>query len=360
MIDGSSVFVIAEAGVNHNGSVEMAIQLVDAAKEAGADAVKFQTFKAENLVSKFAEKADYQQQFTDASENQFEMLKKLELSELDHQNIFNHCTTVGIRFMSSPFDHVSLDMLVNSFDLPLLKLGSGELTNAPLLLAAARSGKPIILSTGMSTLAEIEEALSVIAFGYLNSNDSPGIEAFKHAFNSENGKSLLRKNIVLLHCTTEYPSPYSEVNLRAMDTLKKTFGFPVGYSDHTDGWVIPLAAVARGARVIEKHFTMSRDLPGPDHAASLEPDELKKMVHAIRQVELSLGSREKEPTASELRNMKVARKSLVALKAIKQGESFTEENITVKRPGIGIPPIQFWVYHGEVADRSYSEDELIQ
>ncbi len=309
MLSPRHVFIIAEAGVNHNGSIDLALELVDAAKASGVDAVKFQTFKAANLVSRDADKADYQKQSTGSSESQLSMLKKLELSKEDHEKIIAHCGRVGIEFMSSPFDHESLDMLVDYFDLPKLKLGSGELTNAPLLLAVARTGKPLILSTGMSTIDEVEDALVVLAFGYLEAGGAPCIEGFRQAFASDKGKEVLRSNVILLHCTTEYPAPYGEANLLAMDTLAHTFGLPVGYSDHTDGWTMSLAAVARGARVIEKHFTLDRNLLGPDHKASLEPEELKAMVDAIRQIELGLGDGTKQPTASELKNMKIARKS---------------------------------------------------
>jgi len=360
MTSTEHVFIIAEAGVNHNGSVDLAIELVDAAKKAGADAVKFQTFKAGNLVSKYAEKANYQKQPTDILENQLTMLKRLELSKQDHQKIIEHCCSVGIEFMSSPFDHESLDLLVNCFGLSQLKLGSGELTNAPLLLAVARTGKNLILSTGMSTLIDVEEALSVLAFGYLNQKDLPVNADFQNAFISDAGKNVLQEKVMLLHCTTEYPTPCDEVNLLAMDTLKQTFGVPVGYSDHTQGWVISVAAVAREARVIEKHFTLDRNLPGPDHQASLEPDELKTMVDAIRQIELGLGDGKKQPTLSELENMKAARKSLVALGPISKGECFTEDNLTVKRPGGGVSPIQYWNYLGRIAERSYSIDEVIE
>lgn len=360
MNEASRVFVIAEAGVNHNGSVEMAIQLIDAAMEAGADAVKFQTFKAEHLVSQYAEKAGYQKRTTDSGQSQLQMLKELELSDEAHQSLIEHCHRIGIRFMSSPFDLESLELLVNQFDLPLLKLGSGELTNAPLLLAVAQSGRPLILSTGMSTLDEIEEALSVLAFGYLKEGGAPGRDAFARAYRDKRAGNLLKQNVVLLHCTTEYPAPFDEVNLRAMDTMAAMFDLPVGYSDHTLGWIMPVAAVARGARVIEKHFTMDRSLPGPDHKASLEPDELRQMVSAIRQVESGLGDGRKAPSSSELANMVVARKSLVALIPICKGERFTANNLTVKRPGGGVPPIRYWDYLGRISGRDYGEDEVIR
>ncbi len=360
MHNSSPVFVIAEAGVNHNGSIDMALQLVDAAAAAGADAVKFQTFIAENLVSKYADKANYQQQSTDAKENQLTMLKQLELSKQDHQRIIERCCNAGITFMSSPFDHKSLDLLVNDFGLSQLKLGSGELTNAPLLLAAAQTGRSIILSTGMSALAEVESALSVLSFGYLDKKTDPCIDEFERAYASDEGKKLLHNKVTLLHCTTEYPAPYGEVNLLAMDTLAHAFGVPVGYSDHTDGWTMPLAAVARGAAVIEKHFTLDRNLPGPDHRASLEPDVLKKMIESIRQVEVALGNGIKQVAPSEEKNIPIVRKSLIAAKNIAYGECFSPHNLTVKRPGYGISPFRYWEYLGRPAGRAYTRDEVIE
>lgn len=360
MHNNTPVFIIAEAGVNHNGSIDMALQLVDAAAAAGADAVKFQTFIAENLVSKYADKANYQQQSTDATENQLTMLKQLELSKQDHQKIIERCCNADITFLSSPFDHTSLDLLVNNFGLSQIKLGSGELTNAPLLLAAARSGRSIILSTGMATLAEVESALSVLAFGYLNKTIDPCMDAFACSYASEEGKQRLQNKVTLLHCTTEYPAPYVETNLRAMDTLAHVFSLPVGYSDHTDGWAIPLAAVARGATVIEKHFTLDRKLSGPDHRASLEPDALKKMIESIRQIEMALGSGVKQAAPSEEKNRPMVRKSLVAAMNIACGERFSRQNLTVKRPGYGVSPFQYWDYLGRPASRSYSYDEVIE
>ncbi len=360
MHNSSPVFIIAEAGVNHNGSIDMALQLVDAAATAGADAVKFQTFIAENLVSKYADKANYQRWYTDATENQLEMLKQLELSKQDHQKIIERCCNSDITFISSPFDHASLDLLVNDFGLSQIKLSSGELTNAPLLLASAQSGRSIILSTGMSTLAEVESALSVLAFGYLNKTTDPCMDAFERSYESDEGKQWLKNKVTLLHCTTEYPAPYGEVNLLAMDTLAHAFDVPVGYSDHTDGWTIPLAAVARGAKVIEKHFTLDRNLPGPDHRISLEPDALKKMIESIRQVEMALGSGVKQAAPSEEKNRPIVRKSLVAATNIACGEHFSRQNITVKRPGYGVSPFRYWDYLGRPASRSYSYDEVIE
>lgn len=352
-------YVIAEAGVNHNGSLELALQLVDEAAKAGADAVKFQTFQADKLVVRTAKKADYQLQTTDSRESQWEMLKKLELSSDDHTELVNYCKEKGIQFLSTPFDLDSLDLLT-SYNLPYLKISSGDLTNSLLLLKAARSGTRIILSTGMSTLAEIEKALSVLAFGFLHADQKPSSEAFYQAYCSSEGQKILNEKVTLLHCTTEYPTPFSEVNLRVMDTLRETFGLPVGLSDHTQGIAVPIAAVARGAAVIEKHFTLDKNLPGPDHKASLNPEEMAEMIQGIRQIEEALGSPRKVPTRSETKNMNVARKSLAAAVPIKKGEIFTEENLTVKRPGEGISSIHYWDWIGSRANRDYQADEFIR
>jgi N-acetylneuraminate synthase len=356
---GGRTYVIAEAGVNHNGSLEMACKLIDAAAEAGADAVKFQTFKAENLVSLSAPKAEYQKRTTAVEESQFDMIRKLELDEASHRHLIEHCNARSIQFLSTPFDFESVDLLARTFDLPFLKIPSGEITNGPLLLYITQTGKPVILSTGMSTLDEVEQALGVLAFGYLNEG-TPSLTAFRDAFTSEAGQAALKSNVRLLHCTTEYPAPFEDVNLRAVDTLAETFGLPVGYSDHTTGINIPVAAVAKGAVIIEKHFTLDRDLPGPDHKASLEPDELKAMVMAIREVEIALGNGIKSPTASELQNLPVARKSLVVKAGIKAGDVFTSENLGAKRPGDGVSPMEYWNYLGQKSTRSYRADDKVK
>jgi len=352
-------YLIAEAGVNHNGSLEMAMQLIDVAADAGADAVKFQTFKAEKIVSRMAPKAEYQTKTTIPTESQADMLKKLELDEYAHRILIEYCHKKSIEFLSTPFDLDSVDLLANTYNLPRLKLPSGEITNALLLLKAAQTGKPIILSTGMSTLGEIELALGVLAFGYSKTNEKPSLVAFQEAYFSNEGLRALQENVILLHCTTEYPAPFKDVNLRAMDTLHTAFGLPVGYSDHTPGITIPIAAVARGAIVIEKHLTLDRNLPGHDHKASLAPDEFNKMVQSIRQVEESLGSSFKIPAPSEIKNKPVARKSLVAAQFIRKGEIFTEENIAIKRPGNGISPMEYWEWLGKLAIKDYKVDEFI-
>lgn len=351
-------FIIAEAGVNHNGSLDMAKRLIAVAAEAGADAVKFQTFKAENLVSRIAPKAEYQTRTTAGDESQFEMIRKLELNELAHEILVEHCRLCGIQFLSTPFDLESVDLLTKRFDLPCIKIPSGDITNAPLLHKIAQTGKPVILSTGMSTLGEIEDALGVLSFGYLRC-DSPSTAAFRACYCSAKGQELLRDKVTLLHCTTEYPAPLEDVNLKVMDTLRCTFGLPVGYSDHTEGIAVPVAAVARGAVVIEKHFTLDRTLPGPDHLASLEPDQLRQMVDAIRAVEKALGSSRKHPASSEYKNIAVARKSLVAAIPILAGDVFTSENLAAKRPGSGLSPMHYWDMLKKKAERDYSADELV-
>ncbi|MDH4618262.1 N-acetylneuraminate synthase [Brevibacillus sp. AY1] len=353
-------FIIAEAGVNHNGSLEMAKEMVYRAAEAGADAVKFQTFRAEKIISKYAEKAEYQIKTTKYEETQLEMVKKLEMDEKMHEVLVECCTECKIEFLSTPFDLESVDLLAKKIRVHQIKIPSGEITNAPLLLKAAQTDLPILLSTGMSTLGDIEEALGVLAYGYLNRDQLPSREKFQNAYFCDEGRELLQKKVTLLHCTTEYPAPFEEVNLRVLETLEKAFRLPVGLSDHTDGITIPIAAVACGAKVIEKHFTLDRTLPGPDHRASIEPNELKQMVNSLRLVEKALGCSNKLPASSELKNRQIVRKSIVAIKPIKIGELFTKENISAKRPGNGISPMQYWDLLGTPASRDYEEDEVIR
>jgi len=353
--------IIAEAGVNHNGDEALAFKLVDAAHKAGADIVKFQTFKAKNLVTGKAKQADYQKTNTQKQESQLEMLSRLELSYDAHIKLLKHCESLGIEFLSTAFDSESLDFLVNVLGLKRLKLPSGELTNAPLVLEHARTGCALILSTGMATLTEIEMALGVIAFGYIaEETEPPSIIAFQQAYASTAGQKLLKEKVTILHCTTEYPAPIQEINLKAMDTLGRAFDLPAGYSDHSEGISIPIAAVARGAVLIEKHFTLDKDMEGPDHKASLEPDELSAMVTAIRQIEVALGSSVKFPSVSEVKNKAVARKSLVANKAISTGEAFSAENLTIKRPGSGMSPYHYWEMLGRIASKDYQVGELIE
>lgn len=331
------VIIIAEAGVNHNGSLELAKQLIDVAADAGVDYVKFQTFRAENLVSKVAKRAQYQiQNMKDSDDSQYTMLKQLELKANDHYELIDYCQNKGIKFFSTAFDLESIDFLV-SLKLGLWKIPSGEITNYPYIKRIAQFKEPVILSTGMSELSEIKDAIHV-----LNSFGVP------------------KELITVLHCNTEYPTPMCDVNLLAMQTLHKELGVPTGYSDHTLGIEVPVAAVALGAVVIEKHFTLDRNMEGPDHKASLEPHELKSMVAAIRNVEMSLGSKEKIVSFSEKENKKVARKSIVAARAIAEGEVFTEENLTVKRPGTGISPMSWEEVIGKKAYKLFCTDDLIE
>jgi N-acetylneuraminate synthase len=359
-MNDQSIYIIAEAGVNHNGSLDLAKRLIDVAVDAGVEAIKFQTFKAEKVISREAPKAEYQRKTTGAEESQYEMVKKLELGKTEHEALLKYCEGREIQFLSTPFDLESLNFLVKKLDLPQIKLASGEITNGPLLLETARSGKPVILSTGMCSLGEIETALGVLAFGYNQPEKSASLEAFQEAYRAKSGQQVLREKVVLLHCTTEYPAGFKDVHLRAMDTMREAFGLPIGYSDHTSGIAIPIAAAARGAVVIEKHFTLDRSLPGPDHKASLEPDELKEMVSSIRQVELALGSPLKVPVTSEIKNKAIARKSLSALQKIKKGTPFSTDNLGAKRPAHGISPMYYWERLGSIADRDYEPDELIR
>ena len=360
MIKKRTTYVIAEAGVNHNGSIALAIKLIDAAAHAGADAVKFQTFKAKELVSASAPKAKYQMASTSTSESQLDMLKKLELDETAHDILSKYCKMRRIQFLSTPFDEESINMLAQRIKVPVLKLPSGEITNGPLLLKAARTKKPVILSTGMSTLTEIREALGVLAFGYITQNEKPSLTACRAAFKSNAGYRALQANVALLHCTTDYPAAFKDVNLCAMDTMRVAFGLPVGLSDHTQGIAVSIAAVALGATIIEKHFTLDRTLPGPDHKASLMPEELCQLVQSIQEIEAALGSSRKGPSGSEVKNIKMARRSLVAIEDISIRELFTTRNLGCKRPGTGISPMQYWSFIGRKASKKYFKDELIK
>lgn len=352
-------YVIAEIGVNHDGSLDQAKRLIDIVAASGADAAKFQSFQADRLVSRAAKKAAYQIETTGEAESQYAMLKRLELDEAAHVELRDYCSQAGVEFLSSPFDLESVDLLVERLNLPRIKLPSGEITNAPLLHQVAKRGKPVILSTGMCHLEEIEQALGILALGYSAPDTPPSQAGFRTAYASAEGQRLLRANVTLLHCTTEYPAPFDEINLRVMDTLREAFQLEVGYSDHTPGIAIPIAAVARGATIVEKHVTLDRNLPGPDHRASLEPFELTAMVQGIRQVQLALGSPIKAPTPSERKNASVARKSLVALKPIRKGEAFTPETLGIKRPGTGISPTAYWDWLGRTAEHDYAPDEVI-
>lgn len=330
-----SIFIIAEAGVNHNGSIELAKALIDIAAHSGADAVKFQTFKADKLVSKTAQKASYQKETTDADESQYAMIKKLELDERAHHALIDHCKMKNILFLSTAFDHESIDLL-NHLGMEIFKIPSGEITNLPYLRHIGSLKKEVILSTGMATLDEIDAALHVLT-----------------------AAGTAKEKITILHATTEYPCPIEEVNLRAMHTIRETFDIRVGYSDHTRGIEVPIAAAAMGASVIEKHFTLDRQMEGPDHKASLEPDELIAMVQAIRNIEKALGDGIKQPSPSEIKNISIARKSIVASRAIQKGERLSAENITIKRPALGISPMLWDEIIGTIASKNYHEDEAI-
>ena len=331
------VLIIAEAGVNHNGSIKMAKQLIDVATEAGADIVKFQTFKAGKLVSKAARQAEYQKaNLKNMDDSQYNMLKRLELDEAMHIELIDYCQQKGITFLSTGFDEESVDML-DRLGVPFYKIPSGEITNKPYLQHIARKLKPVVISTGMADLNEIKEALDVLT-----------------------GEGLDLSMITVLHCNTEYPTPMEDVNLKAMLTIKETFKVKVGYSDHTKGIEVAIAAVAMGAEVIEKHFTLDRNLPGPDHKASLEPDELKAMVSAIRNIELALGDGVKKASKSEIKNITLARKSIVAIKKIKKGEIFSTQNIASKRPGNGINPMRWDEIIGKKSIKEFKPDDLIE
>ena len=352
--------IIAEAGVNHNGDPKIAFALIDEAKKAGADIVKFQTFKAKNLVIESANKANYQISNRNQDETQADMLRKLELPYPLHQDLLSYCEKIGIQFLSTAFDSESLKFLANALGLRLLKIPSGELTNAPFVLEYARTGCPLIVSTGMASLAEIEFTLGVIAFGYLSDSAvKPSIEEFQRAYSSEKGQAALHKNVTLLHCTSEYPTPFDSVNLNVIRTLEQAFGLPVGYSDHTEGIAISIAAVAKGSVVIEKHFTLDKQMEGPDHKSSLEPREFSAMVSSVRAVERALGSAIKAPSAIEVENKIAIRKSLVAARDIESGELFTPENLAIKRPGSGIAPIEYWRFVGSVCQNQYRAGDII-
>jgi N,N'-diacetyllegionaminate synthase len=329
----SKVFIIAEAGVNHNGDIKIATRMIDEAVKFGADAIKFQTFHAVQLVTKMAKKAEYQQVTTKNDESQYEMLRRLELSEAQFGELLDCCKKRNIQFMSTPFDFDSIDLL-QRLDVPIWKIPSGEITNLPYLLKLARTCKPIILSTGMSTLDEVGKAINVLR---------------------KNGSG----EVTALHCNTEYPTPYNDVNLNAMRTMQRELGVEVGYSDHTPGIEVSIAAVALGAVVIEKHFTLDKNMEGPDHKASLEPVEFAAMIRAIRNIEKSLGGDIKGPTPSEIKNISIVRKSIVAKYPIKKGDVFTEGNITTKRPASGISPMKWFEVIGTGAIKDFVEDEMI-
>lgn len=355
----AATFIIAEAGVNHDGSLDDALRMVDVAAEAGANAVKFQTFDAARLVTARASKAAYQVRNTGADDGQLAMLKALELDRAAHRALVKRAEAKGVRFMSTAFDMDSLDFLAG-LGMPAIKIPSGDLTWGPMLLKAARLGRPLIVSTGMATLEEIGEALAVIAFALTREGLPSGEDDLKDAFGDPEAQAALRERVTLLHCTTEYPAPLAAVNLRAMDLMRETFGLPVGYSDHTLGTTVAIAAAARGATVIEKHFTLDSTRPGPDHAASLEPDELAGMVAAIREVAAALGEARKAAAGEEIANRAIVRRSLVAARPIAAGEAFSLDNLTAKRPADGLSPMAIWPLLGRPTSRAYAADEAIE
>jgi len=356
------VYIIAEAGVNHNGNIDLAYKLIDLAVEAGADAVKFQTFVADSLVTKSAKKADYQIDLSDTEESQYSMLKRLELSQSQFSDLHKYCKEKEIDFLSTAFDQESLRFLYEDLKLPMLKIPSGELTNAPFVLEHAQTGCDLILSTGMADIEEIKMALSVIAYGFLGKTDKlmPSIASFKKAFESKEGQEVLARKVTILHCTTEYPTPLIDVNLLAINEMHKLLRLKVGYSDHTQGIVVPIAAVALGARIIEKHFTLDCSMDGPDHRASLDPHNLNEMIKAIRSTELALGSHEKIIADSELSNREIIRKSIVATQVINKGETLNETNIGIMRPGKGLSPYLYWQKIGSKAMTQFKVGDYIE
>ena len=354
------VFIIAEAGVNHNGDLQLARQLIQAAARAGANAVKFQSFVVDELVTPDVGMADYQKRNLASQDSQYQMLSRLALSFEQQQELASYAAEQGILWLSSPFDLKSLAFLVGSMRVPLLKIPSGELTNGPLLLAAGRSQLPLVVSTGMATLTEIAQALAIIAFGLLRADEEPTPHELSRVLDDSAAWLALRAHVTLLHCTSEYPASPASINLNAMHTLREHFALPVGFSDHSQGIHIPVAATAMGAVMIEKHFTLDRQLPGPDHLASLEPDELAQMVAQIREIELALGSGHKQPTSAELNTAACARRRLVALQPIQVGERFDTSNLGVRRHHSGRSALDYWQLLGKVSEQEYLPGEGIE
>lgn len=353
------VYIIAEAGVNHNGDKDLAFRLVDAAADAGADAVKFQTFTANKLASKLVEKAKYQKENTAEKESQLEMLSKLELPQEWHHELQHHAKNRGIEFLSTAFDEDSLDFL-QTLALPYYKVPSGELTNAPLLWRFAKTGKPLIISTGMATLSDVEEGLAIVAHALASTEEPKCMEDVWKIWANGGVRDKLKHHVTLLHCTSQYPTPWHEVNLRAMDTLASAFDLDVGYSDHTEGFLIPIAAVARGAKIIEKHFTIDRTLPGPDHKASIEVQELKELVSMIRALTTALGNGLKSPQPSEWDTRKVARQSIISAKPLAKGKIIERNDLTTARTGSGLPPNLLWGLVGSISHKDYEAGEVFK
>lgn len=355
------IYIVAEAGVNHNGDIKLAKEMIDVAASAGADAVKFQSFCSEKVVTRYAGKADYQKkQLKQEAESQLKMLKVLEVGRESHFELQDHCQKENIDFMSTAFDRESLHFLVQEIGVKKLKIASGEITNGPFLMEHARTGCDLVLSTGMSNLAEIERSLEVIAFGMMHPTDEKISEdAFKETYHTLEAQKMLKERVTLLHCTSEYPAPNNEVNLKAIQTIQEAFQLSTGFSDHSSGIAIPTASAAFGVTFIEKHFTLSRSFEGPDHQASLEPNELHEMVKAIRIVEEAIGDGRKTASPSERKNKIFGRRSLIAAKEIFRGERFSSDNTTAKRPGNGISPMEYWSILGQKSNRDYEVDELI-
>ncbi|MBL4691942.1 MAG: N-acetylneuraminate synthase [Magnetovibrio sp.] len=354
-----NTFIIAEAGVNHNGDLGLALKLVDAAAKAGADAVKFQTFKTDKLAMASAGMARYQKENTGQDVAQVDMLRRLELAPEDHVELIKRCEEQGIEFLSTPFDNYSAHFLCEKLGLKTIKIPSGELTNAPFLYIIASYGVNIILSTGMADMEEIREALDVLAYGLLGRGTPENFTAVKGTSQTDEGKEVLAQKLTILHCTTEYPAPLDTINLKAMDTLADAFGVPVGLSDHSEGIAVPIAAVARGAVLVEKHMTLDRLMEGPDHKASIEPDELMSMVDGIRAVEIALGTGVKKPFSQEIENRAIVRKGLFAARDIAVGETFGADDLIARRPEHGASPMRFWDLIGTDAVRAFKQGEPI-
>jgi N-acetylneuraminate synthase len=354
-----SIYVIAEGGVNHNGQIKAALEMVDLAAAAGADAVKFQVFKSENLVTGWAPKADYQNKTTDSAQSQLDMLRKLELHVDDYDRLKERCAEQQIELLVSPFDLPGIDFLADTLNLRALKIPSGEITNGPFLLRAARTGLDIILSTGMSEMDEVATSLDVLAYGYTHSDDPKDAEDIAAARETDAGSAALHDHVSLLHCTSQYPTPYEDVNLNGIITLRDAFGLRTGLSDHTPGISVSVAAAGMGAQLIEKHFTLDKNLPGPDHQASLSPEELISLVSSLRQVSAAMGDGRKTIQPSEMNTRDIARRSLVASRPIKQGEIFTADNVTAKRPDGGLSPMRFWEVAGSAAPQDFDTDDPI-
>ncbi len=360
MLKKKGTYIIAEAGVNHNGDLSLAKELIDIAADAGADAVKFQTFTAEKVISTIAKQAEYQAKNTGITESQLEMVKKLELPQSDFKKLYEYSKDKNITFLSTAFDPENMNFLVRECNIPLIKIPSGELTNAHYLFDVAKYKLPLVISTGMANLHEIEQALAVLSYGWVHKNPPTSLQQCLDFYTTATGHSTLDGNIIILQCVTEYPAPYKDTNLNSMQTIAEKFGCPVGLSDHSLGIHIPIAAVAMGACVIEKHFTIDKNLPGPDHKASIDAEELKNMVKYIKDVEDAMGDGQKVPQTSEIKNIPIARRSIVAAGDLTQGTIYTNENIACKRPGNGVSAMLYWDYLGKECLSDINKDNLVK